>query len=219
MGAILFDLDNTLVDNREYFPYVAHTCLKELGIHTTIDDVVERNLDHFEDFIRSYNLDTADFFKVWIKHDSDRARAVREGRIKLFPDTIPILQILGAFYRLGIFTNTPQEKAFAEINGLGLDVFFRKGSVSCYDFVLPNKPSPELALRALEGIGHNRQEMLWVVGDTKNDVESGNNLRQLGFNTKTIYINLHNKPYEADFVVSSLKEAYQKIQNGLQKRG
>jgi len=213
---LIWDLDNTLVDVVEHEYELAQITLGELGIIDTRDNIIKRNPCLWGDFVRSYGLGEEEFFKVWNALD-DRVNGIKNGNIKIYPDTIPVLEkLVCSGYLLGIASNTPKDRAMIEINALGLYKFFNPKAISCYDYKMPCKPEPDLALKALAGLNYDKEnDKVLIIGDTRNDIRAGENLKKLGHNAKTIYINRHNLNYEADYVVSSLEEAYLLIQNGL----
>jgi len=164
LKAILFDLDNTLLDfsgfKRES-ALAAAKAIKKTGIPLSEKELYDR-------IFRVYSVKGIEYQRTFgdvlyglglNQHHLERARQAamiaytkkKYALLKPRPKAIQLLSSLRKKYKLGIVTDAPREKAWQRLILAGLDGFFYP--VVSYNDTLEQKPSPkpfELALSLLK---------------------------------------------------------------------
>ncbi|MFA5141665.1 MAG: HAD family hydrolase [Candidatus Woesearchaeota archaeon] len=180
---IFFDLDDTLVDIWEgyYIPSGIEN-YKRFGIDVTKEDFMKgRN------YLMNFPIDPQRFWHEYNKHNGlkERSQAIKEGKIRLFPDTHEALSALEKIANLYLFTNTPEDQAKAEIDTFDLAKHFT--DISCNNLRDPNKPDPYRGLKMINGRYQPGQEK-WFIGDAPDDIATG---KAMG--ARTIFMNWRQK--------------------------
>ena len=190
--AVLFDLDDTLVDCLETWraafaevlaaDYASHPELRDLGPGEDVHDQLFRPLamarhvqvgGEWDDELVRYG-----FRRLLTEHASrDDALAARLSEaylhalsrpFRLFPDATPTLEALGARYRLGLVTNGAARNQRSRIAPLGLDGYFEAIAVSGELGV--RKPAPAIFDHALARLGVPASAAVHVGDDLEADV-------------------------------------------------
>lgn len=178
LKAILFDLDNTLLDfitfKRETALAAAKAIRKagveedEQVLYRSIFKIYnERGIEYqmtFHDLLSNYQIS-----KHLFEHAKQAAIVAYTKKkyelLKPRPKVIQTLNTLKSKYKLAIVTDAPREKAWQRLILAGLDHYFYP--VVTYSDTLEEKPSPKPFLRALGKLGISPKEALFV-GDNQN---------------------------------------------------
>lgn len=172
--AILFDLDNTLIDFMHMKREATRAAAKAMVAAGLEADEEELAADLF-DFYLDYDIEADDAFQRFLESRYGRidyrvlAAAInaylREKAVNLkpypgVPETLERLKCQG--YKLAIVSNGRRLKAAMRLNAAGLDGFF--DVVVCQEDTGKKKPEPEPFLLALEKLGVEPGECM-MVGD------------------------------------------------------
>jgi len=164
LKAILFDLDNTLLDFSGFKRETAHAAakaMKKAGIPLSEKELYERIFKIYEEKGIEYQRTFGDvlYDLKLTQHELERARQAamiaytkkKYECIKPRPKVIQVLSSLKRKYKLGIVTDAPREKAWQRLVLAGLDGFFYP--VVTFNDTQEHKPSLkpfELALFLLK---------------------------------------------------------------------
>ena len=181
LKAILFDLDNTLLDfsgfKRESAKAAAKA-IREAGVKATENELYDkifaiyelRGIEYqktFEELLSSYVLGPH-------LHEHAKQAAMiayqkkKYALLKPRPKVIGILSSLRKKYKLGIVTDAPRKKAWQRLILAGLDHCF--DSVVCYEDTQEFKPSRQPFLKSLHVLGVNPSEALFVGDNPERDI-------------------------------------------------
>ena len=187
IGAILFDLDGTLVDSRHDITGSVNHLRGEHGLAAlSVDDVaamvglgiralLERSLGDGREI--PIEAAVVRFRAHYREHCLDRT--------VLYPGVRETLDRLGSL-RLAVVSNKPEEFSRKIVEGLGIADHF--GTVVGGDTTPEKKPHPEPLHRALRDIGSLPREAL-MVGDSDVDVNAG---RRAGVRTCAVRYGIGN---------------------------
>jgi len=164
LKAILFDLDDTLLDFSGFKRETAHAAakaMKKAGIPLSEKELYERIFKIYEERGIEYQRTFGDvlYDLKLTQHELERARQAaviaytkkKYECIKPRPKVIQVLTSLKRKYKLGIVTDAPREKAWQRLVLAGLDGFFYP--VVTFNDTQEHKPSLkpfELALFLLK---------------------------------------------------------------------
>ena len=176
LRAILFDLDNTLLDfsgfKRES-ALAAAKAMKKAGIPLTEKEIYDRIYKVYDEKGIEYSRTFGDvLYGLEIdQHQLERARQAaviaytkkKYACLRPRPKVIQVLTSLKRKYKLGIVTDAPREKAWQRLVLAGLDGFFYP--VVTYNDTLEHKPSLKPFELALFLLKVKPNEVLFV-GDT-----------------------------------------------------
>jgi len=167
--AVLFDLDQTLLDSADLMVTAfVDTCRALLG----------RTLDR-EETLRSWSWPVrARFHELAPEHADEltveylrRYLAEHDRRARLFPGVPSVLDALCARgYRLGIVTSKRRATTEAAVRAFGLDRWC--GVIVVDEDVRRHKPDPEPVVLALHRLGIAPRDAL-MVGDSGEDISAG----------------------------------------------
>ena len=191
--AVLFDLDDTLVDARGSWRagfaeaiaelHVRSPALQRLGSPTAIYDA------HFRRYGEEAHRDAGygewqarftveAFERLVAEHlgpDGELAAqllarylAAVPGHLTLYPDAEPLLERLGARYPLGLISNGPSELQRPKIEKFALERHFEVVLVSGELGV--RKPDPAIFAMALEALGVSPQRAVFIGDNPIDDV-------------------------------------------------
>ncbi|MGU9332072.1 HAD family hydrolase [Clostridium perfringens] len=222
--AIVFDLDDTLISERDYiksgFKVVSNYIegkysidqkkvfnkMEELFKKST-KNVFNRTLEHFK--IKYEKEDILKLISIYRNHVPD---------IKFFDDVIPTLEELRKRgYKLGIITDGYKETQNRKLNALKCREFFDEIIITDElgrEYWKPHEKSYKLISEKLD----IKPEEYIYVGD--NSIKDFVNAKKIG--VKTILIkrdlgiysnNITNKDYMADYEISELKSLLNKIED------
>ena len=193
--AVLFDLDDTLVDARGSWRagfaeaitalHARSPALQRLGSPTAIYDEHFRRYSEdahraagFGEWQARFTVEA--FERLVTEHlgpDADLAAqllarylAAVPGHLTLYPDAEPLLEQLGARYPLGLISNGPSELQRPKIDKFALDRHFEVVVVSGELGV--RKPDPAIFATALEALGVSPQRAVFI-GDNPTDDIAG----------------------------------------------
>lgn len=170
-GAVLFDLDGTLLDTVPDLVYALNQVRKQESLHElSIENIRPiANLGSRPMIKLAFGLEECDprfqhmreqFLNTYEKHLADSTR--------LFPNVEKILSLLEQKkIPWGIVTNKLTRHTTALLKALSMD--HRPGCVICGDSLAKAKPDPLPILHACELLGQKPQDCLYV-GDAATDV-------------------------------------------------
>lgn len=169
--ALLFDIDGTLLDTREFIIQAyLHTIRKHRGItferetllsfvNGTIHEVYERALPGYE---KQPLVDTHEEFQT-----------ANLDLISVYDDVHVSMELLRNFgIKFAAITNRRRKSAHTNLQLHDLDIYF--DHVITPEDVVHTKPDPEGILKALKRFGVKKAEAL-MVGDAATDVKAGQN--------------------------------------------
>ncbi|KEO81169.1 HAD family hydrolase [Tumebacillus flagellatus] len=178
LQAILFDLDDTLIDRMATMPFYARKFqddfadqLPELHVDEIARAIVEtdgggyRGRDKYHDLLEALPWKERPAVETLIQHWNEVFPAVAQGMDGLFT----LLNTLtGRGLRLGLITNGQSKRQNAKIDLLGIRDFFEVVLIS--EEVGYEKPDPLIFLLALESLGLQAEEVIYVGDHPRNDV-------------------------------------------------
>jgi len=181
LKAILFDLDNTLLDFSGFKRESAHAAakaMKKTGIPLSEKELYERIFKIYEEKGIEYQRTFGDvlYGLELSQHELERARQAaiiaytkkKYDCIKPRPKVIQVLSSLKRKYKLGIVTDAPREKAWQRLILAGLDGFFYP--VVTYNDTLEHKPSLKPFELALFLLKVKPNEVLFVGDNPERDI-------------------------------------------------
>jgi pyrophosphatase PpaX len=169
-GAVLFDLDGTLIDSIGLIVKSAQFAFAKCGLACPSEAEwmagVGRPLPvMFAHFAPGRELDLVAAYRVYQMANHDRLVTVYPG----VPEMLAELKAKG--HRLGIVTSKVSTLAMRGLTLTGIDHYFE--TVIGMDLCQRHKPDPEPVRIALERLSAG-PEGAWFVGDSIHDMESGN---------------------------------------------
>ena len=149
-GAVLWDLDGTLIDSGEEHWLAWQSTMANHGLPITRAqyDVTfgRRNQDFLADWLGA-DADPTQIAHVGITKEARYRAAVLAGRVVLLPGARHWLETLhAAGWQQALATSAPQVNALAILEVLGIGDLF--GAVVCAEDVSRGKPDPEVFLTA-----------------------------------------------------------------------
>jgi len=190
--AVIFDLDNTLLD---------FISMKESAVSSAVQAMIEAGLDldeksSYERIITLYQetgWENQQIFDIFLKEKTGEVdnkylaaaivsyRRAREATLRLYPDVQRTLNILGKMgLKLAVVSDAPSREAWMRIYYLNLHHVF--DLVLTFDDVGERKPSPKGFEMALEKLGIKTDEALMIGDWPERDVVGASKL-----GIKTIY--------------------------------
>jgi len=181
MKAILFDLDNTLIDfsgfKRES-ALAAAKAMKKAGIKLTEKEMYDRIFKIYDEKGIEYQRTFGDvlYGLELTQHELERARqaaviAYTKKKYECIRPRQKVIQVLSSLkrkYKLGIVTDAPREKAWQRLVLSGLDGFFYP--VVTYNDTLEHKPSLKPFELALFLLKVKPDEVLFVGDNPERDI-------------------------------------------------
>ena len=172
--AIIFDLDNTLVD----FMLLKNNAV-EAAIHAMVDAGLELSYDEARDKIDAiYDREGIEYQQVFdqllkdiygkVDHKIMSAgivayRKAREAALKPYPKVFPtLIELIKMGIKLAVVTDAPAKEAWLRLSYLNFHHIF--DIVVTFDDTGERKPSPVPFNRALEMLGVKGEECL-MIGD------------------------------------------------------
>ncbi|EDY82930.1 haloacid dehalogenase-like hydrolase, putative [Verrucomicrobiia bacterium DG1235] len=205
MKAIIFDLDETLIDRTS-------TARKFLGdqydrladrLNCQKDDFIETVIKHqkngYADKLVAYEQSCTDL-KESIAHDLHLDFRMRYGADAIsFPGTLSTLEELSDNYTLAIITNGRSSGQNSKIDSTGIRRFFSAIKISEEEGI--KKPNEEIYIRCLSDLGLSSADCLFIGDNPLVDVIPP---KKLGM--KAVWVrSIHNdEPKEADAIVDSV---------------
>jgi putative hydrolase of the HAD superfamily len=219
--AVLFDLDNTLIDfltfKKETAKAAASAMVKQ-GIPT--DEITaygkifsvydEKGIEYqktFGDVIRQYGLEINTAEKIqqaailaYLRRKFDVLRP--------YPMTRPVLEKLRQRYKLGVVTDAPRNKAWQRLVLTGLENEF--DFVITKDDTLQEKPHPSPFYLALKKLNMLAPACLFVGDNPDRDIKGA---KELGMMTCWAKYGSMRKESEADIEIDSIAELPERLEN------
>jgi len=212
--AILFDLDNTLID---FMRMKRHTC--DAAISAMIDAGLsvnkEKGMKLLFELYDKYGLEDPKIFQKFLKKIIGKVnyrilaygivayRRVRAGFLEPYPHThYVLLKLKGKGLKLGIVTDAPRLKAWLRLAAMKIADFF--DLVVSYEDTKQLKPSNLPFKAALKKLTLKPEQCLMVGDRPERDIQGANSL-----GIKTCFASYGNpkaKKTGADFVIKDIKD-------------
>ncbi|HFI0237470.1 TPA: HAD family hydrolase [Streptococcus suis] len=199
---IFFDLGSTLLDEEEEYGYYIDKCVKKLQ---SLD--IEVSSDSYKKKMVEYAYKSLDPIReTWDYFAPTEPRPLwtNEG-VRLYPETIDVLEKLSQNYRLGIVAN--QSSSIREqLKAWGISSYFQLIILS--EEVGLSKPDPTIFTLALQKANISADRVIYVGDRYDNDIQPA---KSLGMYTVRILTGFgkytrENGKWKSDWVVSSLTE-------------
>ena len=213
--AILFDLDNTLIDFTTFkkkATYAAAKAMVNSGLRANSKKLAKRLLK----FYYTHGIESDDAFQKFLEEEFGKAepRILAAGvnaylkekylHLKPYPGVVETLQKLRKKgLKLAVVSDGVRLKAWMRLNAAGLDKYF--DTVVTYEDTGKKKPAPEPFLAALKALKVKPEEALMVGDWPERDIEGAKRLE-----IKTCLIkheNQKDKPdIKADYEIKRFEE-------------
>ena len=187
--AIIFDLDNTLIDFMR---------MKRLSCEAAMDAMIsaglkikkEKGLEIMFRLYSQYGYEYQKIFQVFMREVIGRIdygimasgivayRRVKEGLLYPYPNVVPTLNELKKKYKLAILSDAPKIQAWIRLAAMQIQDKF--DIVVTFDETKAKKPSKKPFLYALKKLRLKPEECLMVGDSLKRDIAPAN---KLGFKT------------------------------------
>jgi putative hydrolase of the HAD superfamily len=212
--AIIFDLDNTLIDFMR---------MKRLSCEASMDAMISAGLKiKKEDGMKilfglyfQYGLEYQKIFQVFLKKVLGRLdygimasgivayRRVKEGLLYSYPNVVPTLNKLKKKYKLAILSDAPKIQAWIRLVAMQIQGKF--DLVVTFDETKSKKPSKKPFIYLLKKLNLRPEECLMVGDSLKRDIAP---TKSLGF--KTVFAKYGEDKEKAkvkpDYVINDIKE-------------
>ena len=214
--SVVFDLDETLLDNSAYQATLVEICRRVSELSPGLDprQLLQANqaiwTSNKERYMRELWQGTMDtlglaeeIWKLVLAQCGVRSRTaaqaaarihdeVEAGNFRLYADALPVVQALQrAGIRLALATNGPSQLQRRKIEILGIAPWFEAVLVSAE--VGHSKPEPGIYALALESLGA-KPEDAWFVGDNLfTDIAGANNMGMV-----SVWVNRTGEPLSPD---------------------
>ena len=166
---LLFDLDGTLIDSTEAILESFHTACSKLGFPSPSDEHIKRLIGYPLDYMFAHvgvsEEQVWDFVDAYKEH----YRVISKQKTVLLPNAKEAVEEAAAFARLGIVTTKTGRYSRELMEHFGLLHYFEV-LVGREDVKNP-KPHPEPIVNAVEMMHPQKGEDIYMVGDTKLDME------------------------------------------------
>jgi putative hydrolase of the HAD superfamily len=211
--AIVFDLDNTLVD----FMRMKRVCC-EAAMDAMISSGLKisraKGLKIMFDLYSKHGFENAKIFQIFMKTVHGKIdygimasgivayRRVREGIIYPYPNVVSTLDALHKKYKIAILSDAPRIQAWLRLACMGIQSKF--DAVVTFDDTKVRKPSDKPFLFVLKKLGLKADECLMVGDSLKRDMAAS----RLGF--KTVFAryggNAEPARIKPDYVIDDISE-------------
>jgi len=165
-------------------------------------EFLTRNLNPF----RTMYMETLQDLPRFLAH---MYRGISRHRLELYPDVKSVLEELKPYFSLAVVSDGQTAWAMPEMRATGIDSYFAPIVISGdHGF---RKPDPRLFQQALDGIGAEPNEALFVGNDTYRDVFGAG---QMGIKTVFFASNQgrrHMEDVEPDYIIYSFAELREAI--------
>jgi N-acetyl-D-muramate 6-phosphate phosphatase len=220
VGAVMFDLDGTLLDTAPDFIAVVNQLLSEQQLPRVAASCIRAGVSHGSKALIkiAFNMDENDpqfeplrqrLLELYLAHIADFTRP--------FPGIEALLQQLAAHQiPWGIATNKPAAYTLPLL--AALDMQPAPMSVICPDHVSRSKPDAESLLLAAQQLKCKPEEIIYI-GDHRRDIECGKNAGCITIATAYGYLdesdNIHD--WNADYCVNHANEIWPIVKQYLAK--
>jgi len=205
---VLCDLEGTLVNSIPAVRRAIVQTAREFGADGTDQEIYSKVIDYNARAVYAGDLDR--FFQRIFELLSEPRREIAIGLTDVYPDTFYFLAKLQVHKaKLGVISDTPEERAQVLVNQLELRPFLVTVQSISESNPRPDKPHPEIALRALRAMSNSNGDQIYVVGDSAMDIKCGQNLAQaLSRKVTTILVNrLGTAQVDPDYEAKDLHDA------------
>ena len=204
--ALIFDLDNTLIDRQRAFREMLYRRFKELKLDETkidqmVDDIIKWDnngevprLEVFQQWIDKYHITEIDAKTL------DRQWSEESGTVAfLYDDVRETLSRLKEKYRLAVLSNGNSSSQRRKMNSIKIDDLLDYSLISGEFHV--NKPDPQIYRYVCDQLGVRPQECIYIGDNYRIDVEG---LKNAGM--EAIYIDRFNKPHPGTTTIHEIKD-------------
>lgn len=207
LKAIIFDLDNTLIDFMKMKRVSCLNAVKAMKLDISDEKALKEiyqlysltNIEDHEIFqkflLKQYGyIDYAKLGRAIVAY-----RKAREENLHAYPGVKKTLHSLKKKMKLALITDAPRVKAYVRLARMGLEDMF--DVVVCFEDTYKKKPSRkpfEIALRKLKLKGSE----CVMVGDSSRDMEGA---KKVGMRTVWARYGSGKKEVEADFEIENIK--------------
>jgi putative hydrolase of the HAD superfamily len=212
--AIVFDMDNTLIDFMK---------MKRLSCEAAMDAMIsaglkvdkEKGLKIMFHLYSQYGFEYQKIFQVFMKKVLGRLdygimasgivayRRVKEGLLYPYPNVVPTLNKLKKKYKLAILSDAPKIQAWIRLAAMRIQDKF--DLVITFDETKSKKPSKKPFLYLLKKLKLKPEECLMVGDSLKRDIAPA---KRLGF--KTVFAKYGEDSEKADvkpdYIINDIKE-------------
>jgi putative hydrolase of the HAD superfamily len=188
--AIIFDMDNTLIDRRKAFlrlcDYLIETYGTDYPYEVTKEELIEYMIEIDADGYGGLQNVIPKLSKIWkLPHSVEEFIEERNkifGQLTvLYPETLEVLETLKKNYKIGMITNGYSSVQREKINTVNIGHYFEDIIVSGEEEF--EKPDSLIFLKACKNLGVNAEEAVYVGDYYPNDI-----IGALGANLKPIWI-------------------------------
>ncbi|MCX6818862.1 MAG: TIGR02253 family HAD-type hydrolase [Candidatus Aenigmarchaeota archaeon] len=217
--AVLFDLDNTLIDFMKLKKKSCEAAIKAM-INNGLQLDEKKAMHILFDLYDKYGIEHGKIFQKFLLRTKGRIdwkiltagivayRRIQADYRKPYPDVPRVLRLLkNKGLKLGVVSDAPSLKAWIRLNEIKIADFF--DVVIAYDETKRKKPH-ELPFRAaIKKLGIKPEEILFVGDNPKNDI---NGAKKLGMKTALALYGIQGKfkkymlKYRADYAINNVKE-------------
>jgi len=214
--AILFDLDNTLIDflkfKRETSRAVARAMVTH-GLPDNEENIYKKIFETYDKYGIEYNKT---FYRVIKQYNLNinKSEKIQQSAIvsylkrkfdvlTTYPNVLPTLETLKKTYKLGVVTDAPRNKAWMRLVLSSLDNKFEV--VVTFDDTNHSKPSSLPFKKALEKLGVKSEQVLFVGDNPGKDIIGAKNL---GMKTCLAKYGLwdNSSNFKADYEINNFKD-------------
>ena len=216
--AVLFDLDNTLLDFTRFkkkATYAAAKAMVDAGLKADRKKLTQKLLK----FYYQHGIESDDAFQRFLEKEFGKAepRILAAGvnaylkekyvHLKPYPSVVDTLRKLRKRgLKLAVVSDGLRLKAWMRLNAAGLDGYF--DAVITYEDTGKKKPSKEPFLKACKMLNVTPEECLMVGDWPERDI---NGAKALGMKTCWAKYGCHGKRCGADFVIKKLSSLFCQI--------
>lgn len=175
--AVIFDIDNTLVDRREAFlsfcDYMIDNYGKEYPFEISREELIEYMVEIDANGYGGLENVIPKLSKIWrLPHSVEEFIIERNevfGKLTvLYPESIEVLEALKGRYKLGVITNGFSSVQREKIVSTGIEGYFEDIIVSGEEEF--GKPDPRIFLLSCEHLGVKPEEAVYIGDYYPNDI-------------------------------------------------
>lgn len=200
--ALLFDVDGTLLDTRDFIINATEHALRTHGFEVPTREYISRQVGIA--FPQYYEIFTGIKGTQHLEDTHREYQMANYHLVNCFPNTVSTVRTLAERgYQLAAVTSRSKKTSFETLRLTGLEEWFKV--VISYEDVKQFKPHPEPILKALEKLGLSPAEAA-MIGDGHVDVEAG---KSAGTKTVRAAYGFHTERLEEpvpDFIIHDIAE-------------
>ena len=213
--AIVFDLDNTLVDFMRMKHNAVEAAIKAMidaGLNQTYSDIknkidkiyIERGIEYQQVFDQLLQHFLGKIDHKILSAGIVAYRTAREAELNTYPKVIPtLIKLIKMGIKLGVVSDAPSREAWLRLSYIGLHHMF--DAVVTYDESRERKPSPVPFNMVLKMLGVDAEESLMVGDWAERDVVGAK-----GIGMKTAFARygdtFNTLIHEADYEINDVSE-------------